>query len=117
MSAGGQNSLTSADSTSSFKGITGMRIRDSSDFVAQARVRQIYQLFNSNAPNAVRPRIRNGNDYYLQYLQGIKEVSSNVTGSASCTTCAGLAYNGDLNTQAGSNFFAITFKNGNFPPV
>jgi hypothetical protein len=117
MSAGGQNSLALADGSAGFKGITGMRIRDSSDFVAQARVRQVYQLFNSNAPTAVRPRIRNGNDVYLQFLQGIKEVSSNVTGNATCISCAGLAYNGDLNTQAGSNFFPLTYRNGNYPPV
>ena len=92
-----------------------MRIKDTSDFVAQARVRQIYQLFNSNAPTAVRPRIRNGNDYYLQYLQGIKEVSSNVTGNASCTACAGLTYNG--NVQPDATKFVLTFKNGNYPPV
>ena len=115
MSAGGQNSLTSTDGTSSFKGITGMRIRDSADVVAQSRVRQIYQLFNSNAPTAVRPRIRNGNDYYLQYLQGIKEVSSNVTGSASCTACAGLTYNG--NVQSDPTKFVLTYRNGNYPPV
>ena len=115
MSAGGQNSLTSTDGTSSFKGITGMRIRDTSDFVAQNRVRQIYQLFNSNAPNAVRPRIRNGNDVYLQFLQGVKEVSSNVTGNASCTACAGLSYNG--NVQPDSTKYVLTFRNGNYPPV
>ena len=102
MSAGGQNS-------SSLSGIQGMRIKDTSDVVAQIRVRQMYQLFNSNAPTAVRPRIRNGNDYYLQYLQGLKEVSSNVNGYASCTTCAGLTYNG--------NGLVLTFKNGNYPPV
>ena len=108
MSAGGQNS-------SSVSGITGMRIRDSADVVAQSRVRQIYQLFNSSAPTSVRPRIRNGNDYYLQYLQGIKEVSSNVTGSASCTTCAGLTYNG--NVQSDPTKFVLTYRNGNYPPV
>jgi len=108
MSAGGQNSST-------VSGIQGMRIKDTSDFVAQARVRQIYQLFNSNAPTAVRPRIRNGNDYYLQYLQGIKEVSSNVGAGASCITCAGLAYNG--NTQSDPTKFILTYRNGNFPPV
>jgi len=102
MSAGGQNS-------SSVIGIQGMRLRESSDVVAQTRVRQIYQLFNSNAPTAVRPRIRNGNDVYLQYLQGLKEVSSNVNGYAACTTCAGLTYNG--------NGLVLTFRNGNFPPV
>ena len=87
MSAGGQNSTT-------LSGIQGMRIRDASDVDAQNRVREIYQLFNTTTPNAVRPRIPNGNDVYLQFLQGIKEVSSNVTGYASCPTCAGLAYNG-----------------------
>jgi hypothetical protein len=108
MSAGGQNSST-------LSGIQGMRIKDTSDFVAQARVRQIYQLFNSNAPTAVRPRIRNGNDYYLQYLQGIKEVSSNVSGYSSCPACAGLTYNG--NVQSDPTKFVLTFKNGNYPPV
>jgi hypothetical protein len=102
MSAGGQNS-------SSLSGIQGMRLRESSDVVAQLRVRQVYQLFNSNTPTAIRPRIPNGNDYYLQYLQGVKEVSSNVNGYASCTTCAGLAYNG--------RNLVLTWKNGNYPPV
>jgi hypothetical protein len=92
-----------------------MRLRDTADVVAQIRVRQMYQLFNSNAPTAVRPRIRNGNDYYLQYLQGLKEVSSNVNGYASCISCAGLAYNG--NTQADPTKFILTYRNGNFPPV
>ena len=71
-----------------------MRIRETSDVVGQIRVRQIYQLFNSTAPTAIRPRIPNGNDVYLQFLQGTKEVSSNVNGYASCTVCAGLPYNG-----------------------
>ena len=87
MSAGGQNSTT-------LSGIQGMRIRDASDVVGQIRVRQVYQLFNATTPNAIRPRIPNGNDVYLQFLQGTKEVSSNVNGYASCTACAGLAYNG-----------------------
>ena len=108
MSAGGQNST-------SLSGIQGMRLRETSDVVAQIRVRQMYQMFNSNVPNAVRPRIPNGNDYYLQYLRGIKEVSSNVNGYAACTTCAGLPYNG--NVQSDSTKYVLTFKNGNFPPV
>jgi len=108
MSAGGQNST-------SLSGIQGMRVRDSADVIAQARVRQMYQMFNSNAPNAVRPRIRNGNDYYLQYLQGIKEVSSNVNGYAACIACAGLTYNG--NVTSNTTTFPLTFKNGNYPPV
>jgi hypothetical protein len=87
MSAGGQNSTT-------LLGIQGMRIRDASDVDAQTRVREIFQLFNSTAPNAVRPRIPNGNDLYLQFLQGIKEVSSNVPGGLGCAACAGLTYTG-----------------------
>ena len=108
MSAGGQNST-------SLSGIQGMRVRDSADVVAQSRVRQMYQQFNSNTPNAVRPRIPNGYNSYIQFLQGIKEVSSNVTGSASCIACAGLTYHG--NVQSDSTKFILTFKNGNFPPV
>ncbi len=102
MSAGGQNS-------SSISRVTGMRIQNTSDVVEQIRVRQIFQLFNSTTPNAVRPRIPNGNGVYLQYLEGLKEVSSNVTGNASCTTCEGLTYNG--------NGLVLTYRNGNFPPV
>jgi hypothetical protein len=102
MSAGGQNS-------SSISRVTGMRIQNSSDVVEQIRLRQIFQLFNSTTPNAVRPRIPNGNGVYLQYLEGLKEVSSNVTGNASCTTCEGLAFNG--------NRIILTYRNGNFPPV
>lgn len=102
MSAGGQNS-------SSISRVTGMRIQNTSDVVEQIRLRQIFQLFNSTTPNAVRPRIPNGNGVYLQYLEGLKEVSSNVTGNASCTTCTGLAFNG--------NGLVLTYRNGNFPPV
>ena len=102
MSAGGQNS-------SSVSRVTGMRIQNSSDVIEQIRLRQIFQLFNSTTPNAVRPRIPNGNGVYLQYLEGLKEVSSNVTGYASCTTCAGLTFNG--------NGLVLTYRNGNYPPV
>lgn len=102
MSAGGQNST-------SVSRITGMRIQNTSDVVEQLRVRQIYQMFNTTTPNAVRPRIPNGNGLYLQFLEGTKEVSSNVNGYGSCTTCAGLTYNG--------NGLILTFRNGNYPPV
>ena len=105
MSAGGKNS-------SSVSRITGMRIQNTSDVVEQIRLRQIFQMFNSTTPNAVRPRIPNGNGLYLQYLEGIKEVSSNVTGYAECTNCqvggannaaAGLTYNG--------NGLILTYRN------
>lgn len=78
MSAGGQRGTD-------LSGITGMRLRDSSDFVAQVRLQETYQMFNTTTANAVRPRISNGNNYYLQFLQGSKE---------SCGSCAGLPYNG-----------------------
>lgn len=84
-----------------------MRLRDTADVVAQIRVRQMYQQFNSNTPTAIRPRIRNGNDAYLQYLEGTKEVS----GNAACPTCTGLPYNGNVTS------YVLNFKNGNFPPV
>jgi hypothetical protein len=86
-----------------------MRLRDSSDVVAQLRVREIHQLFNSSTPTAVRPRIPNGNDLYLQFLQGIKEVSSNVPGGRGCSGCDGLTYTG--------RGLILTYRNGNFPPV
>jgi hypothetical protein len=76
MSAGGQRGTD-------LSGITGMRLRDSSDFVAQVRLQETYQMFNSATANAVRPRIPNGNDYYLQFLQSTKE---------GCGTCVGLPY-------------------------
>ena len=102
MSAGGQNSTT-------LSGIQGMSIRDASDVEAKTRVREIFQLFNSSTPTAVRPRIPNGNDVYLQFLQGVKETSSNVPGGTGCSACAGLAYNG--------RGLVLTYRNGNFPPV
>jgi len=109
MSSGGQNSST-------LSGITGMCVRDGSCVVAQTRVRQIYQEFNSSTPNAVRPRIPNGNNNYLQYLQGIKEASSSVVGgSASCVACVGLTYNGNVTTSNAP--YVLNFKNGNYPPV
>jgi hypothetical protein len=102
MSSGGQNSAT-------LSGITGMRLRDTADVVAQIRVRQLYQQFNSNTPTAIRPRVPNGYNSYLQYLQSIKEVSSN------CTTCVGLTYNGNVTTSTYP--YVLNFRNGNFPPV
>lgn len=92
MSAGGQNST-------SLSGIQGMRLQGTSDVVEQNRLRQTYQMFNSTTPNAIRPRIPNGNDVYLQYIKGVKE----------CTTCAGMTYTG--------NGLVLTYRNGNYPPV
>jgi hypothetical protein len=91
MSAGGQRSLD-------LSGITSMRLRETSDFVAQIRVRDMYLMFSSTTANAVRPRIRNGNDYLLQFLQGTKE---------SCATCVGLPYS----PNPGSNASTLYYRN------
>jgi hypothetical protein len=76
MSAGGQNSVT-------ISGIQSMRLRDTSDVVARARVQGMYQMFNSSTPTAFRNRAPTGYDSFLQFLQGRKE---------SCATCVGLPY-------------------------
>jgi len=76
MSAGGQNS-------SSVSGIQSMRLRDTSDVVAQARVQGMFRMFNSTAPTALRNRAPTGYDSFLQFLQGRKE---------GCATCVGLPY-------------------------
>jgi hypothetical protein len=107
MSAGGQNST-------SLSGIQGMRLRDTSDFVNQIRVRNIYQAFNPTTPNAVQPRIPESNTNYLQFLQGYKEVSSSVSqitgANGSCIACAGLPYNAPrISGAVGATI--LTFKN------
>jgi len=76
MSAGGQNST-------SLSGIQSMRLRDSSDVIARARVQGVYRMFNSTAPTAFRNRAPNGYDSFLQFLQGRKE---------GCENCTGLPY-------------------------
>jgi hypothetical protein len=76
MSSGGQNSTT-------LSGIQGMRLRDSADLVAQARVQGMYRMFNSTAPTAFRNRAPTGYDSFLQFLHGRKE---------GCQTCIGLPY-------------------------
>jgi len=107
MSAGGQNSST-------LTGIQGMRLRDTSDFVNQIRVRAMYQEFNPTTPNAVQMRVKNSYNNYLQFLQGYKEVSSSVqqtTGAnASCIACAGLPYNAPQ-ISGGNGANILTFAN------
>lgn len=60
-----------------------MRLRDTSDVVAQARVQGMFRMFNSTAPTALRNRAPTGYDSFLQFLQGRKE---------GCATCVGLPY-------------------------
>jgi len=77
MSSGGQRGID-------LSGITSMRLRDASDFTAQAKVRLVYQTFASTTgANAYLNETPNGNLSYVQFLQGLKE---------SCSNCAGLPY-------------------------
>jgi hypothetical protein len=62
-------------------GITSMRIQNASDFTARERVQMVYQTFASTTgANAYLNETPNGNDSYLQFLQGVKESCSNCTG-------------------------------------
>lgn len=77
MSSGGRRGID-------LSGITSLRIQNASDFVTQDRVRLVYQTFASaTGANAYQNETPNGNDYYLQFLQGIKE---------NCSNCVGLPY-------------------------
>lgn len=77
MSSGGQRGID-------VSGITSMRIQNASDFVVQERVRLVYQTFASTTgANAYINETPNGNDSYLNFLQGLKE---------SCSNCTGLPY-------------------------
>ncbi len=74
MSAGGQRGID-------ISGVTGMRIQDFSDFVAQERLRLVYQTFASTTgANAYLNQTPNANGSYLDFLAGIKENCSNCTG-------------------------------------
>jgi predicted double-glycine peptidase len=76
MSAGGQRTLD-------LSGVTGMRIMSGSDFTTQLKDTLVYQTFNSSTgANAFANHVANGNDYYLQFLKGVKE----------CSNCTGLPY-------------------------
>jgi hypothetical protein len=85
MSSGGQNSST-------LSGIQGMRLRDSSDVIARARVQGVFRMFSPTNPTAFRNRAPPGYDYFLQFLQGRKE---------GCATCAGLPYQPLTTSSAG----------------
>ena len=64
-------------------GITSMRIQNASDFTARERVQLVYQTFASTTgANAYLNETPNGNDSYVQFLQGVKESCSNCTGIA-----------------------------------
>jgi hypothetical protein len=77
MSSGGQRGID-------LSGITSMRLQNASDFTARERVQMVYQTFASTTgANAYINETPNGNDSYVQFLQGLKE---------SCSNCTGLPY-------------------------
>ena len=74
MSSGGQRGID-------LSGITAMRQQDASDFTSRTKLRLVYQTFASTTgANAYQNETPNGNDSYIQFLQGIKEGCSNCTG-------------------------------------
>jgi hypothetical protein len=76
MSAGGQRGID-------ISGATTMRLITASDYTTQAKSKLVYQTFNSSTgANAYADHVPNGNDYYLQFLKGVKE----------CGPCTGLPY-------------------------
>ena len=77
MSSGGQRGMD-------LSGITSLRLQNASDFTTRTRLQEVYQTFASTSgANAYVNQTPNGNDSYLQFLQGLKE---------SCSNCAGLPY-------------------------
>lgn len=74
MSSGGQRGID-------LSGITSMRLRDAADFTSRKRVQGVYQTFASTTgANAYLNETPNGNDSYVDFLQGLKESCSNCTG-------------------------------------
>jgi hypothetical protein len=74
MSSGGQRGID-------LSGITSMRLQFASDVTKRTKVRLVYQTFASTTgANAYLNETPNGNDSYVEFLQGIKESCSNCTG-------------------------------------
>ena len=87
MSAGGQRGID-------VSGVTGVRLQNASDVTHRIYLQETYQAGNSNTANAPRNRIPNGTGYFMDFIQGVKEVgraSSDICGS-SCVACVGSPY-------------------------
>jgi hypothetical protein len=86
MSAGGQRGID-------VSGITGLRLQNASDTTTRERLQLMYQNFASTTgANAFANRTPNGYDYYLQFIQGRKEVGRRDISGSDCSTCTGLPY-------------------------
>ena len=85
MSAGGQRGID-------VSGVKPMRLQYASDVVERKRNQLVYQTFASTTgANAYVNHIPNGNGYYVNFLEGLKEQYAMATG-VSCVSCAGLPY-------------------------
>lgn len=86
MSAGGARGID-------VSGITGLRLQNASDVTARTRLQDIYGNFASTVgANAWRNRTPNGYGYYLDFIQGRKEVGRRDICGSDCSTCTGLPY-------------------------
>jgi hypothetical protein len=85
MSAGGQRGID-------VSGVTGLRLQNASDFTHRTYLQDIYQGFNSNSRNQNRNETPNSAGYFLDFIQGVKEVGRTDISASSCVACAGLPY-------------------------
>ena len=86
MSAGGQRGID-------VSGITGLRLQNASDTTKRTQLQLMYQNFASTTgANAFANRTPNGYNYYLQFIEGRKEVGRLDISGSDCSTCTGLPY-------------------------
>lgn len=90
MSSGGQRGID-------VSGITGLRLQTASDVTTRLRLQDVYLNFASTTgANAFRNRTPNGTGYFLDFLQGRKEVGRRDICGSDCSTCVGLPYQSTL---------------------
>lgn len=90
MSAGGQRGID-------VSGVTGLRLQNASDVTTRLRYQEIYLNFASTVgANAWRNRTPNGTGYFLDFVQGRKEVGRRDISLTDCSTCIGLPYQMNL---------------------
>lgn len=86
MSSGGQRGID-------VSGITGLRLQNASDATTRERLQLVYQTFaSSTGANAYRNETPNSTGYFLDFLQGRKEVGRRDISFSDCSTCTGLPY-------------------------
>jgi len=90
MSSGGQRGID-------VSGLTGLRLQTASDVTKRLRLQDTYQNFASTTgANAYRNRTPNGTGYFLDFIQGRKEVGRRDICGSDCSTCTGLPYQMNL---------------------